>query len=244
VLLYPAEDSQTIIRKRLLGITAAFQIDLESLPLYVATSAGLRLDVDTDLQKLRNTVQKLRPTLLVLDPFVRLHNIDENASGEVAKLLGHLRSLQRSFGVAVAVVHHSKKSAGGARAGQALRGSSEFHAWGDSNIYLRRTKQQDISLTLEHRAEAAPDDILIRLTDSQQPHLQIIGLASESLPQKVSTLERVRSAIALSETPISSTQLRQSLPIRHSSITHAIRELLNDNAIIQTKNGFQLKLST
>ena len=24
------------------------------------------------------------------------------------------------------------------RAGQALRGSSEFHAWGDSNLYLRR----------------------------------------------------------------------------------------------------------
>jgi hypothetical protein len=34
----------------------------------------------------------------------------------------------------VLVVHHARKSAGRMRAGQALRGSSEFHAWGDSNL--------------------------------------------------------------------------------------------------------------
>jgi hypothetical protein len=37
------------------------------------------------------------------------------------------------------------------RAGQALRGSSEFHAWGDSNLYLRR-QGEDLSLAIEHRA--------------------------------------------------------------------------------------------
>ena len=35
---------------------------------------------------------------------------------------------------------HAKKGAGHVRAGQALRGSSEFHAWGDSNLYLRRNR--------------------------------------------------------------------------------------------------------
>jgi RecA-family ATPase len=66
---------------------------------------------------------------------VRLHRIDENVSGDVAPLLAFLRELQRRHAIAVVLVHHAKKGAGTMRAGQALRGSSEFHAWGDSNLY-------------------------------------------------------------------------------------------------------------
>ena len=71
----------------------------------------------------RDRCQAAEPRLLILDPFVRLHRIDENASGEVAPLLAYLRELQRRHGLAVLVVHHAK-GAGRARAGQALRGSS------------------------------------------------------------------------------------------------------------------------
>ena len=46
-----------------------------------------------------------RPDLLILDPLVRLHAIDENAAGEIAALLGYLRLLQRKTGVAIALVH-------------------------------------------------------------------------------------------------------------------------------------------
>jgi RecA-family ATPase len=54
--------------------------------------------------------------LLILDPFVCLHRIDENASGEVAPLLAYLDELQRRHDVAVLVVHHAKEGGGGARA--------------------------------------------------------------------------------------------------------------------------------
>jgi len=42
------------------------------------------------LERLAQTVEHLRPRLLIFDPFVRLHRIDENISGEVAPLLGYL----------------------------------------------------------------------------------------------------------------------------------------------------------
>jgi len=35
----------------------------------------------------------LRPRLLLLDPLVRLHSLDENHAGEVAGLLAYFRSL-------------------------------------------------------------------------------------------------------------------------------------------------------
>ena len=54
-------------------------------------------------------------------------------------------------------VHHARKG-GHARAGQALRGSSErgsseLHAWGDSNLNLRRDGER-LLMSIEHRAAA------------------------------------------------------------------------------------------
>ena len=43
-----------------------------------------------------------------------------------------------------------------ARPGQALRGSSELHGWGDSNLYMRRRGAQ-LTLSTEHRAAASQD---------------------------------------------------------------------------------------
>jgi len=123
VLLYAAEDALHVVRRRLEGICAAAGVDLADLDVQVITAPILRLDLDADRASLDETVAKLAPRLLVLDPFVRLHRIDENASGEVAPLLAFLRELQRRHRVAVALVHHAKKGGGRARAGQALRGS-------------------------------------------------------------------------------------------------------------------------
>lgn len=151
VLLYAAEDALHIVRARLEGICAAAGYRLQELDVQVITAPSLRLDLPADRECLERTIAELAPRLLILDPFVRLHRIDENASGEVAPLLAFLRELQRRHHLSVLLVHHAKKSAGRARAGQALRGSSEFHAWGDSNLYLRRAGNE-LTLTVEHRA--------------------------------------------------------------------------------------------
>src|SRR5262249_196117 len=58
--------------------------------------------------------------------------------------------------------HHARKGAARAGAGQALRGSSEFHAWGDSTLYLRRVGEQ-LTLTVEHRAAASITGITLAL---------------------------------------------------------------------------------
>ena len=129
----------------------------------VITAPSLRLDLEADRVRLEETVARLKPRLLVLDPFVRLHRIDENVSGDVAPLLAFLRELQRRHAIAVVLVHHAKKGAGAIRAGQALRGSSEFHAWGNSNLYLRRDSNDRIVLTVEHRAAAAMPGVTLEL---------------------------------------------------------------------------------
>ena len=128
VLLFAAEDALHVVRSRLAGIAAASGVAFDDLPIDVITVPVLRLDLPDHQRKLRETVEQVRPRLLVLDPFVRLHKIDENASAEVAPILAFLRELQRRYDTAVLLVHHVRKGAAHARAGQALRGSSKLHA--------------------------------------------------------------------------------------------------------------------
>ena len=91
VLLFAAEDALHIVRRRLEGISAAASVALADLDIQVITAPTVRLDLDADRRNLAETVARLQPRLLILDPFVRLHRIDENASGEVAPLLAYLR---------------------------------------------------------------------------------------------------------------------------------------------------------
>ena len=84
--------------------------------------------------------------MLLLDPLVRLHGIDENHAGDVAELLAYFRSLQRELGLSVVLVHHTRKNAAdGVAAGQGLRGSGDIHAFGDSKD-LRGNKCSKLAL--------------------------------------------------------------------------------------------------
>jgi hypothetical protein len=81
VLLYAAEDALHIVRERWwVGICAAAGVEFDALALHVITALSLRLDHEPDCDALRETVARLRPRLLVLDPFVRLHRVNENGS--------------------------------------------------------------------------------------------------------------------------------------------------------------------
>ena len=149
-LLFAAEDARHILRERLAGIARAAGRALDSLDIEIIDTPRLRLDVAADRVRLAETVERVRPRLLALDPLVRLHAVDENQAGEIAPLLGSLRELQVRFGCAVLLVHHARKD-GHRRGGQALRGSTELHAWADSLLYLQRRGSRRILLNAEHR---------------------------------------------------------------------------------------------
>ena len=152
VLVYLAEDALSVVRERVASMARHRGLELQQVEIHVITAPTLRLDRDRCRGQLLETAKRLRPRLLLLDPLVRLHGIDENHAGEVAELLAYIRSLQRQLDLSVMLVHHTRKNAAaGVAAGQALRGSSDLHAFGDSNLYLRRTRDR-LLLSSEHRA--------------------------------------------------------------------------------------------
>src|SRR5204863_3334165 len=173
VLLFPAEDSLPVVRQRLEGSAGAAQVPFDALPVEVITAPPLRLDTPADRQRLSNTVQQFQPRLLILDPLIRLHRVDENDATQVAALLSFLRQLQRQFQLAVLLVHHARKDSNSSRPGQALRGSSELHGWGDSNLYMRR-RGDALTLSTEHRAAPSQYHIPLHLAHPR-PALALAG---------------------------------------------------------------------
>ena len=230
VLLIMAEDAPEIVRARLDSICTHRRLALESVPVHLVLAHALRLDLERDRDRLRETIAQIKPRLLVLDPFVRLHRIEENHAGDVSGLLGWLRTLSREHDLAILVVHHARKNgATGAQAGQALRGSGDFHAWGDDNLYVRR-KGERIVLGIEHRAAAAPEPLALMLADrGSATHLDIVDATSD-----VSTPARdLDSAIlaALSPEPMLRTRLRGVLRIRNETLGNALRRPENERRV-------------
>jgi hypothetical protein len=184
VLMYLAEDALPAVRERVAGMARHRNIELSGVEIHVITARTLRLDRDRDRMRLLETTRRLRPRLLLLDPLVRLHGIDENNASEVAALLAYFRSLQRVLDVSVIVVHHTRKSAtAGVAAGLGLRGSSDIHAFGDSNLYLRRAKEH-LVLSTEHRAAPASPPVHLALVTANPEaiHLEVIAQHQDAKP--------------------------------------------------------------
>jgi hypothetical protein len=244
VLLFAAEDALHVVRARLAGIAVAAGVAFETLDIQVITAPTVRLDLPEDQRRLRETVASLRPTLLVLDPFARLHRIDENAAAEVAPVLAYLRDLERHFHTAVLLVHHARKGAAHARAGQALRGSSELHAWGDSNLYLRR-RGDTLCLAIEHRAAPSRDGLVVELRaqgDALALHVVDGGLNGEHVlpPPSLALRERIEHALAEAATPLTRRALRRVCRIRASTLGPGLARLLADGRVTRSPDGYHL----
>jgi hypothetical protein len=82
------------------------------------------------------------PVLLILDCFYWAHDKKENDSSEMKEIMRKLVALRDQFGIAVLVVHHTKK---GVRHelmhNDDMRGSQVFSASADSTLQLRRSAQ-------------------------------------------------------------------------------------------------------
>jgi hypothetical protein len=246
VLIYLAEDALSVVRERIEGMARHRGLDFARVEVYVITAPVLRLDRDPDRTRLWETTRRLGPRLLILDPLVRLHGIDENHAGEVAELLAYFRQLQRQLDLAVLLVHHTRKNApGGVAAGAGLRGSGDIHAFGDSNLYLRRTKEH-LVLSSEHRAAPAAPPIALALvaTDAATTHLEVIAeLQDGSTPRTIEGQphrleDRVLELLGQDAT-LTRAKLRDALGVKNEHLGAALESLERAGRLGRTPRGWQ-----
>jgi hypothetical protein len=234
VLLYMAEDAIPDVRARLESLCRHHAANLEDLDIFVITADSLRIDQGRDQARLRATVAAFKPDLLLLDPLVRLHGRDENSAQEMAAMLGFLRQLERQLSTAVALVHHARKN-GAAQGGQALRGSSDLHAFGDSNLYLHRQRER-LLLAVEHRSAPSPRPLALALVENPTPHLEVVEGGDRAGELGHAVLE------LLGETGGALTRgaIRHQLAVKNERLGQALENLEASGRVKRTAQGWRL----
>ena len=141
-------------------------------------------------------------------------------------------------------MHHARKAAAG-NGGAGLRGSSDLHAFGDTNLYLRRLSQgTGLELRIEHRAAAAPEPLRLQLEvdEGEEPAARFITGESERAEDPAAG--RILELLGKAGAPLSSAALREKLGIRNQTVAEALKLLLADGRVHRAgRDGWRAAVS-
>jgi hypothetical protein len=131
----------------------------------------------------------------------------------------------------------------GERTLKQLLGFHKFHAWGDSNLYLRRSGQE-LTLTVEHRAAPSMPPVALELAQRGEA-LALELRATESTPEipPSSIDERIVSALANSDRPMPITELRTVCRIRNATLRERLIALTRTGQLLRNDQGYSLARS-
>lgn len=198
VLFVEREDNRRDLRSKLDLLARGKGVALPD-DLLLACERTILID-DPDWQdSLITAAMKLGAAAVIFDPLRRLHRAREDSSTEMNGVLTFLRELATTTDAAVVVAHHTTKPTDerrGWRTGQRLRGTSDFHAFLDSALYLKRSRDgQTIQVEVEHRARPATEPFAF---EAPQPGSDAVRLtrtagspASEGVTERADGIERI-----------------------------------------------------
>jgi RecA-family ATPase len=137
VLLVSFEDDEEEMRRKILAPRLHYSITLDRVKgwLFYATPRGIKLaemkngsrQIGILEKQLRAWIERHRPDLVVLDPYVKLHALEENDNGAMDFVCDLLATLAVEYDIAIDAPHHTKKGqltpgdADAGRGGSAIR---------------------------------------------------------------------------------------------------------------------------
>jgi RecA-family ATPase len=162
VLYIEQEIGLTITKERYEAMRRFFGDDHVNMQFWAKDKNRLSLRKDYT-GSLEQTIKDVRPQVVVFDPFRKMTTgADENSSGDVTQVFEQLTRLQEEYGFASVLVHHTAKPSEERRAcaPEALRGSSEIFAHGDTyGIFCNSQKngtEVDVHWTFRNHAPIDP----------------------------------------------------------------------------------------
>ena len=154
VLMLSAEGGYYPNRERLQIM--AEQVDPKMFEnFHVCPDARILLTEAKDVGALKDTLARIQPKVLVMDPLIKFHQADENSAKEMADVMRLIQHIKEDHGLSVILVHHMGKteSAG-------PRGSSVITGEYDSAIGVTpKAGKHCLSFDMRH-VETPPDRVV------------------------------------------------------------------------------------
>ena len=118
-----------------------------------------------------------------------------------------------------------------------LRGSGDIHAFGDSNLYLQRTKEHLI-LSSEHRAAPAAAPVYLELVaiDAETTHLEVMAAPDDNTEGSLE--ERVLDLLSQGRV-LTRASLRDSLTVKNERLGTVLESLERAGKVGRTPSGWK-----
>lgn len=141
----------------------------DNLPIYYLSMCGQKI-TDKYISELIKWCSSNSVGLVMMDSFVRMHDGDENAARDVAKVFKLIRNLTTSE-LTVLIAHHNRKTnINNIGSQQMMRGSSDILASIDCQLAVSRPQRNELLTIEQTKCRIAPElpQIEIRFNQFQE----------------------------------------------------------------------------
>lgn len=122
VLIFSAEGGYYPNRDRIKKMCKGIK-NISPHNLSMCFDSRIKLEDGSDFDILQGKIEEFSPKVLIIDPFVKFHNLEENSAKDMGYILNKLRNLIEDNNLSIILVHHlGKDQTHGARGSSAILG--------------------------------------------------------------------------------------------------------------------------
>ena len=102
------------------------------------------------MEELAKLIEEFGPTVVVLDPLIDLHTVEENANVEMREVMTHLRALAVKHQISIVVAHHTRKGFISPGDSDAARGASAIRDLARIAVTVTPMTEEDAAVMCRH----------------------------------------------------------------------------------------------
>ena len=196
---------------------------------FVGTTFSMKLDTKQGQDQLWRAMEAVEPSVLILDPKIKMIAGDENESHEMRPVCDFLDTIIEGFDCSVLVIDHSGKDES-----KRGRGSSVWEGWVDSYLQMKKTSKKNERLKVKiqpiflRHAALPPEPLEAELGDDFEFH--VVGSA-------LTVKEQVEEFICKQKEPVSPKDLYGAGIGANTSVHQALGELEREGKIVKEGRG-------
>ena len=202
--------------------------------LHSFVNENMKVTDPDDLQDIVDAVIDLKIDIVIIDTFVRVHNLDENSNSEMSQLYQHFKKITDA-GAALVVLHHARKGGAGAIGHESMRGAVEIAAQAETIMSIDNKLGHYTVKTVKQRRSSFEDQInfefKIHAHSPEALEIQHIDIATAE-----KTLDQAILDYIDSNPGQTSQQISEGIKKRKSDVVRALQGL-EDEEMLNVMNG-------
>jgi DNA-binding transcriptional ArsR family regulator len=242
VLIVDEENSWYELKRR------ASLLTLEpNLPIYFKSITGFKLDNKESLEEIIKFCKRESIELVILDPFVAMHSLEENSATDMQKVMDFMQMFLQHQ-ITVMFIHHSRKG-GFMTSAENTRGSSAINGRADSAILVEKVSNDEFQLIdvkqLKSRRGKPMDSFRVVMIQDEDESPITLALATGADVDNLHKKDQAKDAILniLRESNCSRQNLIEKITeqykIGQRNVVQALIELDEAKVITTAKDGKQ-----